>query len=132
MQTAKIKNKNMTTTQIFQLLGVTFFALGLGLLANPKTARKFFEEVAENIGLLYFGGLMALVIGYLLLAFGGQSLILFIIGWLAFLKGLFLLLFPASAAKLGQAIAKKKTCLAVSTWVLMLLGLLFLFIGYFA
>ena len=122
----------MTTAQIFQLLGATFFVLGLGMLANPKEARKFFSEATESIGLLYYGGLMALVIGYLLLTFGGQSLILFVIGWLALLKGLFLLLFPSLVARLGKIIAKKKICLAVSTWVIMLLGLLFLFIGYFS
>ncbi|MDR3583220.1 MAG: hypothetical protein P4L62_02580 [Candidatus Pacebacteria bacterium] len=122
----------MTIAQIFQLLGVTFFALGLGMLANPKEARKFFEEVTEHVGLIYYGGLMALVIGYLLLAFGGQSLVLFFIGWLALLKGFFLLLFPSSTIKLGKTIAKKKMYLAVSTWVVMLMGLLFLFIGFFA
>lgn len=122
----------MTIIQIYQLLGLAFFALGLGMLANPKTARQFFEETVYNAATVYYAGLAALIIGYLLITFSGRSIFLFIVGWLALIKGLYLLLFPASAEKLGKMIAKRQNCLAVSTWVILLLGLLFLFIGYFS
>lgn len=122
----------MTTNQIYQLLGLAFFALGLGMLANPKTARQFFEETVYNAATVYYAGLAALIIGYLLIISSGASLFLSVVGWLALAKGVYLLLFPTSAEKIGKLIAKRKICLGFSTWIIMLLGLLFLFIGYFA
>ncbi len=59
----------MSDAQIFQIFSLVYLAVGIGILINPDFYKKLFESFIEDTTALYFGGIAALVIGYLILAF---------------------------------------------------------------
>ena len=59
----------MSDAQIFQILSLVYIAVGIGILINPGFYKKLFEDFVENASVLYLGGITALVVGYLILAF---------------------------------------------------------------
>jgi uncharacterized protein YjeT (DUF2065 family) len=89
----------MTDAQIFQIMGITYLAVGIGMLINPGFYKKLVAMFAENPPALYLGGLVALLAGFLLVTFHNiwiedWTVVITIFGWVALIKGLFLLLLP--------------------------------------
>jgi hypothetical protein len=124
----------MTDTQIFQLLGVTFFAIGIGMVANPKFIKNILDELEHSVVNAFYGGLISLVIGYLLITFRNTSNngIITVIGWLAIIKGLAFLVFPAATIRFYKKITGNKGYGDFFVWFIIALGIIFLYFGYFA
>ena len=123
----------MTDAQIFQFLGLTFFAIGLGMLITPDLIKNLFRELEKSIVNTFYGGLISLAIGFPLVTFHNiwvwnWSLLITIIGWLAIFKGLALLIAPQATVQMYKHV--KKFQLPTIFFVLGL-GLLMLFLGYF-
>ncbi|MHC4104175.1 MAG: hypothetical protein ACYSR9_04490, partial [Planctomycetota bacterium] len=83
----------MSDAQIFQVLSLYYIAVGIGILVNTQFYKKVFEDFIERTSILYLGGVMALGVGYLLVAFHNTwtkdlSVIITIVGWLALVKGI--------------------------------------------
>jgi uncharacterized protein YjeT (DUF2065 family) len=126
----------MTEIEIFQLFGLLFFAIGLGMIANPKFFKTALDEIDQSPLALYIGGLASLAIGYFIVAFhdvwrADWSLIITLLGWLAVIKGVMILVFPISTGKFYKKMAKNKNCLNVAAWVVTVLGVISLLFGYF-
>lgn len=122
----------MSESQIFQLLGLVYALVGLGWLINPSSYRRVMDEYAHDRALTYLSGILATVAGYVIVAFRDRwdseaGIIITIIGWLALLKGVWMLLLP----DYFEAITKK--FLAIKTaWasLVLILGVVFLYISY--
>ncbi len=89
---------------IAEALGMFFVVMGAAMVVNGKEAAAVIEEAAQNKGFLWMWGLCALVIGSVIVALNnlwtsGLPLVVTMLGWLAFLKGTFILVFPASASR---------------------------------
>ena len=130
-----IKEKHMSDAQIFQLFSLGYIAVGLGILLNPGFYKKLFEDFVENSFALYFGGIIALAIGYLILAFHNTwtrdwSVIITIVGWLALIKGILILIQPKIIVVLSKAMAKKESLLRIEAVVIILAGLALAFLGF--
>ena len=127
----------MTEIQIFQLFGLTFFAIGIGMLGNPKFIKNITQELDKStVGMMY-GGLISLAIGYFIVAFhgawgGGWSFFITIMGWLAIFKGLGLLMHPVGMLNMYKKIISKKSHAIVISWIIIIIGLLSLYFGYIA
>lgn len=126
----------MTDAQIFQWLGLTFFAIGMGMLANPKFLKDMEKDFSTSSTDLFFGGLVCLAIGFPLITFhniwtGGSTLIITILGWMTVVKGLALLMFPAQMMNFYKKVLVKGSKSYVSFGVLAL-GIILLYFGYFA
>lgn len=126
----------MTDAQIFQLLGIIYLAVGLGMLINPDFYKKMITHFMENPPAVYMGGLAALVIGFLLITFHNSwvrdwPVIITIIGWAAFIKGLFLIILPKVSAKICNAYKMEKY-LRLWAVVVLILGALLCGLGFFA
>ncbi|MHC4929798.1 MAG: hypothetical protein ACYTFU_08985 [Planctomycetota bacterium] len=127
----------MSDAQIFQVFSLVYLAIGIGMLINPAFYKKLFTDFCESAAMLYIGGVMSLVIGYLILALRGCSVcyssgfavIIPIIGWLALIKGILILVRPQTIIALTKAILKESTFKIMIAWVLFL-GLLFSFLGF--
>ncbi len=127
----------MTEAQIFQIFGLAWFAIGMGMLINPKFLHSTLEEIAHSTMGALSGGLISLTIGYLIVAFhniwtGGSSLIITIFGCLAIFKGLALFIVTAQTADMYKRLLDHKGRRDAISWVVVLAGLYFLFLGYFA
>ena len=89
----------MSEVQIFQILGLFYFAAGLGMLINPEFFKKMLVNLTECPFSVYLGGILALGVGYFLLGFHNvwkmdKTILITLIGWIAAIKGLFVLIFP--------------------------------------
>ena len=128
----------MTDAQIFQVLGIAYLAVGLGILINPDFYKKLVTMFSENPPALYLSGLIALLVGYLLVTFHNiwpkdWPVIITILGWVALIKGLFLLLLPKASIKITNLFERQMTkFLAVWAIVVAIVGGLLAWLGFFA
>jgi hypothetical protein len=123
----------MNDGQIFTLLGLVYLAIGSGMFVNRQYYKDLFEEFMEKRCVMYLGGIMALSIGYLLVAFHNiwaweWGLIITIIGWLALIKGLVILVRPKMMASIVKGMMTEK-CYKVMPLCTIVLGLFFLVLG---
>jgi vacuolar-type H+-ATPase subunit I/STV1 len=114
-------------TVLAHILGIVFVVVGLALIFNKKGTSTAIENIAQSLGLIWVFGFLALAMGAVFVALnnvwdsGLLSLFITIVGWLAILKGAFLLIFPSSAAMLYKKCNK--------TWYFVVIGLIALILG---
>jgi uncharacterized membrane protein len=126
----------MTDIQIFQFMGIAFFAMGMGMLTNPKFIKGITEDLLDSTANLLFSGLFCLAIGFPLVTFHNvwilnSSLIITLLGWLALAKGLAFLMFPVQTANLYKGILIKENKAYIS-YAVVAMGIIFLYLGYLA
>ena len=128
----------MTDAQIFQVLGIVYLAVGIGMLINPDFYKKLMSEFSENPPSMYLSGLTAMVIGYLLVTYhniwpNDWPVIITIFGWVALIKGLFLLLLPRVSIKISSFFQIQMTKL-LTVWavIIAVVGALLAWLGFFA
>ncbi|MFH1173423.1 MAG: hypothetical protein V1692_02750 [bacterium] len=113
-----------------KVLGFFMLVIGLSVLIKGKTLSKIMREFTSHEYMQYFGGIINLLIGLLLVAYHNvwalplNVLLVTIIGWATLLKGLAFLLLPEdSVSKMVKAFDNK-------TWHV-LAGVLSLVIGVY-
>jgi uncharacterized protein YjeT (DUF2065 family) len=128
----------MTDAHIFQVLGIVYLAVGIGMLINPDFYKKLMSEFSENPPSMYLSGLAAMVIGYLLVTYhniwpSDWPVIITIFGWVALIKGLFLLLLPRVSIKISSFFQIQMTKL-LTVWavIIAVVGALLTWLGFFA
>ncbi len=125
----------MSDAQIFQIFSLGYLAVGIGILINPDFYKKLFESFIEDTIALYFGGIAALVIGYLIVAFHNTwtkdlSVIITVIGWIALIKGILILVRPKIMIALIKAIVTKGNFLKIEAIAIIIIGLALSFLGF--
>ena len=126
----------MTDVQLFQLLGLTFFAMGIGMITTKDFFKGISKEFLASTVSVFYGGLVCMAIGYPLVAFhniweSNISVVITLLGWLTLFKGFALLMFPRYMARFYKKMLTPKNSVAVSYGVLFF-GIIFLYLGYFA
>lgn len=124
----------MSDAQIFQIFSVVYLSIGIGMFVNQAFYKKMLDEFINSAAMMYIGGIMALVIGYLILAFHNTwtkdwSVIITIIGHLALIKGVLILVWPKLMVSLSRKMLKENLLKVMAVWVLFL-GLAFSFLGF--
>jgi uncharacterized protein YjeT (DUF2065 family) len=127
----------MTDAQIFQILGIIYLAVGIGIIINPDFYKKLIKDFTEHPPAIYLGGLAAMVIGFLLISFHNiwvkdWAVIITILGWAALIKGLFLIILPKVSIKINNAFKEMKKLLPVWATIVIILGALLCWLGFFA
>lgn len=137
---SKIRNvlgeTEMTDAQIFQLFGIMYLAVGFGILINPEFYKKMLADFGQSRPMIYFGGLSVLAVGYLLVMFHNVwvrdwPVIITVIGWGAFLKGVFLLMLPKMSMRVCDILKDMGKLLIVWAIVALILGGLCCWLGFF-
>jgi len=133
--TLSFKEKKMSDAQIFQIFSIVYIAVGIGIFINPGFYKKLFEDFIENAAVMYLGGIMALVVGYLIVAFHNTwtkdlSVIITIVGCLAMIKGILILIRPNMIIALSKAMVQKESILKIEAIAVIILGLVFSFLGF--
>ncbi len=126
----------MTDAQIFQILGITYLVVGIGMLVNSGFYKKLITNFTENPPAIYLGGLVALLIGCLLVIFHNKwttdwSVIITIFGWAALIKGTFLIVLPKMSIKLSNAFKEMKQLLNVWAIIVAVVGAMLCWLGFF-
>ena len=125
----------MSDAQIFQVFSLVYLTIGIGILINSDFYKKLFTDFIESAVSLYFGGVMALVIGYLIVAFHNTwtadlSVIITILGWIALIKGILILVRPKLMIAMTIAIMKNEKFLKIEAVVIIIMGLALSFLGF--
>ena len=125
----------MSDAQIFQIFSIVYITVGIGIFINPGFYKKLFEDFIENAAVMYLGGIMALTIGYLIVAFHNTwtkdlSVIITIVGCLAMIKGILILIRPNMIIALSKAMVQKESILKIEAIAVIILGLVFSFLGF--
>ena len=114
-----------------QLYALGFLAIGLGMLFSPKYYQKAFDAMMKESGMVLFGGIFALLIGFLIVTrhnvWEGWPTIITIFGWIAVLKGVSLIVFPGLVMPMFTSWFKNKTFVRVVGVGTILIGA---FLGY--
>lgn len=117
------------------MLGIVLTVIGLSILISRKGVMATLEEATNNRGFLWFYGLFALMLGAVIIALnnvwssGGLQLTVTIIGWLALLKGVYILIFPNFAASLYRK-CNKSSIMLLAGFVVLIVGVILLFVAF--
>ncbi|MCX5770688.1 MAG: hypothetical protein NTZ09_10510 [Candidatus Hydrogenedentes bacterium] len=127
----------MTGAPVFQLLGLAYLAVGLGILINPKFYKRMIDQMLDSPALIYLSGFMALAVGYLLIVFYSTwgvnlRLILTVIGWIALFKGLSAIVLPQLLIKISRIFIRSGKTVIGAGLIMTALGVVMLYIGFFA
>ncbi len=129
------RRKEMSDSQIFQVFGILYVTVGIGLFLNREFYKKLFLDFVESPAMMYISGIMALLIGYLLVTFHNVwvmdwTVIITVCGWISLIKGMLILVRPGCMVDLIKAIINKEGIIKIEAVLITVFGLLFLFLGY--
>ena len=93
-----------TSILIGRILAVIYLTVGVGMALNKQFYQEMIEDFCENKALLYFGGVMALAVGFLIVTFHNDwtiswTILITLIGWMGLAKGIWILIFPKMAIR---------------------------------
>jgi len=123
----------MLDVHIFRIFGLIYLLVGLGFIFDFKYYKEMLQDFFKNKTVLYVFAIMALLTGFLLITYhnvwtGGWSVVITVLGWLAFLKGAVALVFPSFFMKMANFWIKKGY--GILSRVCIILGLFFFVLSF--
>jgi len=120
---------------ISKIIGIIYISFGIGMLVNPSFYQREIPKLLEKSTYLILGGSLAVVFGFLIIESqktwtNDWQYIVTIVGWIAIIKGVVLLAFPSSM-KLYKPMFESKTLMTALTYLVILIGVLFIAFGFF-
>ena len=118
-----------------KILGPYCIIVAVGVLLNLKFYQKMIEDFFKNSALIYFGGILALLFGLLVVVFHNEwvanwTVIITIFGWSGIIKGIWLIVFPNTMLKFTEVFQKKEALLRIHLSVVLALGVFLTVKGY--
>lgn len=118
-----------------KVIGLYFLIACLAVLINHKPFNQMVNEYVKNKPIIFFHGLIALLVGLLLVVshnvwIYGWPVVITIIGWLALLKGIAHLFAPQKSIEWGLSIYKSLE--PVLFIIGLLVGLYLTYVGFTA
>ena len=122
---------------IARILGPCCLVVAAGIMFNRKFYQRVMEDYSKNAALVLFGGMMALIIGIVVVLVHNVwiprwPVIITIYGWAAVVKGIWLLVFPNTVSRVMQAYQRNEMLLAAHSILVFVLGIVLSIFGYFA
>lgn len=117
-------------------IGPFIVLIGLSIILNFKLYGQIAEGFIKNTALIYITGLITFVAGLAIVLnhnvwVGNWPVIITVLGWISFIKGIWLVAFPGSAGKIS-AVFIKNIKLVVLPWsVMFIIGIFLVMKGYF-
>jgi uncharacterized protein YjeT (DUF2065 family) len=121
-----------TVETVAHLLGVLYVVIGLSMLMRPTAYRDMVAEFFASPTLCYIGGILALLMGLVILALhdewrGVFNIIVGVIGWLATVKGAFLIIRPNVIQKISMLLTRSEKSLRIIGLCALIFGLAIVF-----
>lgn len=126
----------MSDAHILQLLGLAYFATGLGVLINRVFYQDMFDRFLESKTIIYTHAYMIFAIGILLVTFHNTweyswTLVVTIFGWIALIKGLIMLILPKVYIAIARAMGNSLKQLFAQSLTVAIIGAALMYLGYF-
>ncbi|MBF0187444.1 MAG: hypothetical protein HQL50_05920 [Magnetococcales bacterium] len=120
---------------VAQIVGPLYLVVAAGIVLNTKHYRKMMNAFLNNPALIYLGGILALVVGLVLVNhhntwISDWPVIITILGWLALLKGVVLLIRPEPLLRYSSRWLSEDRPLRVIAMGAALFGLFLTVMGY--
>ncbi len=127
----------MASVFLAKLLGPYCIIVAIGVLVNRKVYQRAMEDFFKNAALLYIGGILALLFGLLIVLThniwtANWAVLITIFGWSGIIKGVWIIIFPNTLVRLIEIYQKKPALLAVNLLLVLAIGAVLTFFGYFA
>lgn len=121
----------MSDSQIFLLLGIFYISVSAGFFINPSFYKKLVGSFFNEPFALFLGGIAAICVGYLFIVHHNiwelsRSVVITIFGWIAFLKGIFIILTPEFFIKTSIFFRPKRYGIISG-----IVGIIFLILSFF-
>jgi len=115
------------TKLIAGLMGPLLLAIGIAILLNRGLFPAMAGQLAENYGLVFIAGMLALVAGVAVVRIhnvwsGGWPVIVTVLGWLSIVGGLARMWFPQMAAPIANSLGGNASVLLIAGLVTAGLG----------
>jgi uncharacterized membrane protein len=122
---------------IAKIFGLCYLVVGVGLAFNRKLFQKTMKDFCENSALVFLSGLSALVIGVVIILVhniwvANWTVIITLIGWAAFTKGAWMLIFPNTVCQFIKAYLKNENLLTLHLVIVLIFGGVLTFFGFFS
>jgi uncharacterized protein YjeT (DUF2065 family) len=124
-----------TSLLVAQIVGLVYVTMGLGLLLNGEYYKKSFDEMMKSPAFMFFGGITALVVGFLIVNSHNVwtkdwTVLVTIIGWIALIKGVLIFVAPKLLIDFSRPLLKKN--MKVLGVCVLVMGGIFAYFGFFA
>lgn len=118
-----------------QILGPYCLIVGISVLLNLDFYQKVIDDFCQNPTFIYFGGVLALIIGLLIIGFHniwiwGWPVLITLVGWLGVIKGITLLFFPHVLTKFASFYKKNTAILIFRLILIVVIGVFLTIFGY--
>jgi len=126
----------MTTSIILaKILGIYFTILSIAMLANVEEFKRRFEGFSHDSALLFFGTIVSFIIGIILIVFHNVwvmdwRVLITLIAWLTFLKGVLYLFHPKTVQTL-VVVYQSNRAIYITGTITLALGLFLDYKGFF-
>ncbi len=121
---------------IARIFGICYIVVGIGLLRNRKNFEKIVDDFCKNTTLVFYGGIMALVVGMSIILthnfwIASWRVIITIIGWIALIKGIWIIVFPDTIPGFMEFYKKSKSLITAHSIAALAFGIILTFFGFF-
>lgn len=119
-----------------KILGIYLLAIGIAIFFGPERFKRLFREMLFNESLLFYGGLLAILIGAFIVSVHnvwalGWPLLITILGWWSLIKGFAILVYPELSKHFSFIADKSKEFYLVLGAVYAIIGLFLSYHGWF-
>ena len=116
-------------------LGIYLMVISVAFIMQERRLKSLILNMMHDSALMFVSGFMALIMGILLIVSHNMwvkdwRVIITIIGWAAFLKGLNIILFPEFLVNLSIKWVQNKVAYYATFFFTFLIGALLIYFGY--
>ena len=124
-----------TSLFIAKIFGLSYLVICGAFLLNPKAFNRIMEDFGKDAAVTYLMALVTLVVGIVIVIVhnvwvANWTVIITIFGYLAIVKGIWLLAFPGSVSKFMEGYLKYKRLRVIHLLVGVIVGVLLTYLGF--
>ena len=122
---------------IAKMFGLYIIILALILLFKRGLFKRVMEDFSRNYAVLFLTGIFTIFIGLAIILthniwVKNWTVIITIFGWMALIKGIWLLAFPETVSKFSDLYTRGKALPIVHAIIALLVGIYLTYMGFFA
>ena len=124
-----------TSVFIARVFGLCYLVIGTGVMLNRKIFAQTMEDFGKSAASTFYGGLLALVVGVVIILthnvwVSNWTVMITLIGWLGFIKGIWLIVFPTTVSKFVRLYRQNENLLRVHAMVAFIFGAVLTYFGF--
>jgi hypothetical protein len=126
----------VTSVFLAKVMGVIFTIAGLSIFLNMKCLDECWSGFMKNKSLMHLVGFLSLLLGLLVVLShnmweGSWVLVVTVVGWFTFLKGVLVMLFPSAVEGFAESLMKR-SAYPLYALVAVVVGVYLGYFGFFA